>query len=307
MSIADKLNRLSDARDDIITALAGKGVTATGHGFEDFPTDIGNISQGGGTPNLQTKSVTPLAQAQQVRADNGYDGLDQVNVGAVSVASAGDTIVPSTTIASNGWDDDGTKKVSDDYAASDEIIEGMTYTVTFAGTDYLCTAGISSDGKVGVGSLNYTFTDFPFFIRSYKSGNSFRGVTYIARSQSGSKTFKVVVAQASMKYVQAYLGYATVSATSYTATAVTLTVQKTGTYKVSWMGWRNTNSGTSGSQLYKNGSAVGSANTTFQNTYGQSVTLTNQSFNKGDVLVVRARSRSTSYVMGVGNLIIEGV
>lgn len=76
---------------------------------------------------------------------------------------------------------------------------------------------------------------------------------------------------------------------------------------MSWLGYRNTNSGTSGSQLYKNGTAVGSANTTFVNTYGQSVSLTNQSFNQGDVLVVRARARSTSYVMGVGNLIIEEV
>lgn len=111
----------------------------------------------------------------------------------------------------------------------------------------------------------------------------------------------------SSKNVQAYRGYATVTATSYTATAVTITVAKTGTYNVSWMGYRNTNSGTSGSQLYKNGTAVGSANTTFVNTYGQSVSLTNQSFNQGDVLVVRARARSTSYVMGVGNLIIEEV
>lgn len=104
---------------------------------------------------------------------------------------------------------------------------------------------------------------------------------------------------------QAYFGSASVTSTSYTATAVTLTVAKTGTYKISWTGWRNTNSGTSGSQLYKNGSAVGSANTTFTGTYGQVVTLTNQSLNQGDVLVVRARARSTSYAMYVANLIIE--
>lgn len=111
----------------------------------------------------------------------------------------------------------------------------------------------------------------------------------------------------STKNVQAHRGYATVTSTSYTATNVTLTVAKTGTYNVSWMGYRNTNSGTSGSQLYVNGSARGSASTSFVNTYGQSVSLTNQSFNAGDVLVVRARARSTSYVMGVGNLIIEEV
>lgn len=105
--------------------------------------------------------------------------------------------------------------------------------------------------------------------------------------------------------VQAYHGYATVSATSYTATAVKLTVGKTGTYKVSWMGWRSTNSGTSGSQLYINNSAYGSANTSFTNTYGHSVVLNNVSLTAGQEIVVRARARSTSYVMAVGNLIIE--
>ena len=48
MSIADKLNRLNGAREDIIDALDAKGVTAFGHGFEDFPDDIASITGGGG-------------------------------------------------------------------------------------------------------------------------------------------------------------------------------------------------------------------------------------------------------------------
>lgn len=109
----------------------------------------------------------------------------------------------------------------------------------------------------------------------------------------------------STKNIQAYMGYATVTSTSYTATAVSLTVAKTGSYKVSWMGYRNTNSGTNGSQLYIGTTAYGSAQTTFVNTYGQSVTLSNVSLTQGQTITVRARARSTSYVMGVGNLIIE--
>lgn len=105
--------------------------------------------------------------------------------------------------------------------------------------------------------------------------------------------------------VQCYQGSATVSATSYTATAVKLTVKQTGTYNVSWSGWRNTNSGTSGSQLYIAGTAYGSANTTFSNTYGHAVKLTGVKLTAGQEIVVRARARSTSYVMGVANLCIE--
>lgn len=109
----------------------------------------------------------------------------------------------------------------------------------------------------------------------------------------------------STKNVQGYMGMDYSNATSYTATDVTLTCAKTGTYDVSWMGFRNTTSGTNGSQLYVNGSSRGSAQTTFTRNYGQEVHLTNISLNEGDVLVVRARARSTSYYMYVGNLIIE--
>lgn len=105
--------------------------------------------------------------------------------------------------------------------------------------------------------------------------------------------------------VQGYHGMGSVRTTSYSATGVALTVAKTGTYKVSWIGIRNTNSGTNGSQLYINNSAYGSANTSFTNTYAQSVVLNNVSLKAGDSVEVRARARSTSYYMMVGNLIIE--
>ena len=105
--------------------------------------------------------------------------------------------------------------------------------------------------------------------------------------------------------VQGYPGTGSVSATAYTATGVKLTVAKTGTYKVSWMGARNTTSGTSGSQLYIDDAAYGSAVTTFTSSYAQSVVLTDVALTAGQVVEVWARARSTSYVMLVGNLIIE--
>lgn len=120
----------------------------------------------------------------------------------------------------------------------------------------------------------------------------------------GLERVNVNVAGGSTKNVQCYQGYATVSSTSYTATPVSLTVAKTGKYKVSWMGYRNTNSGTNGSQLYIGNTAYGSAQTSFVNTYGQSVVLNDVSLTAGQTITVRARARSTSYVMGVGNLCI---
>lgn len=111
----------------------------------------------------------------------------------------------------------------------------------------------------------------------------------------------------SSKNIQYSMGRDEVSATSYTATNRSITVSKAGTYKCYWVMDRNTTSGTSGSQLYKNGSAVGSAHTSWtynsNNRYGMNCeeTLT---LAKNDVLVVRCRSRSTSYICGAENLII---
>lgn len=121
---------------------------------------------------------------------------------------------------------------------------------------------------------------------------------------TGLATAVVNVSGGGGKNVQVYSGMDYVNATSYTATDVTLTVTKSGTYKVSWMGFRNTTSGTSGSRIYVNGTAQGSAHTSFTRNYGQYCEKS-LSLNANDVLVVRARSRSTSYYMYVGNLIIE--
>lgn len=106
------------------------------------------------------------------------------------------------------------------------------------------------------------------------------------------------------KNVQVYAGNDEVNATSYTATDLSIKVAKAGTYKISWTGCRNTTSGTSGSQVYVNGTAKGSAHTTFTRSYFQfcQETLT---LAANDTVVVRARARSTSYYMMVGNLIIE--
>lgn len=131
--------------------------------------------------------------------------------------------------------------------------------------------------------------------------------TYNASDDSadGYSSVTVDVPTSSGMNVQGYHGMDYSAAASYTDTDVTLTVAKTGTYNISWMGFRNTTSGTSGSQLYVNGSARGSAYTTFTSSYGQAVQMEGVSLNEGDVIVVRARARNTSYRMYVGNLLIE--
>lgn len=113
-----------------------------------------------------------------------------------------------------------------------------------------------------------------------------------------------VVVNVGGKAMQAYIGYDTRTANSYGATAVTLTVAKTGTYKISWIAWRSSSSGTMGTNLHI-GNSSGTNQQTFTNTYGQCITLTNQSLTAGTVLTLYATSGSNSRSINVGNLIIE--
>jgi len=108
----------------------------------------------------------------------------------------------------------------------------------------------------------------------------------------------------STKNVQAYMGYATRRANSYGATDVTLKVAKAGTYNVSWCAWRGSSSGTMGTNLHVN-STSGTNNETWTGTYGQCITLTNQTYAANDVLTLYATSGSNSRTVYVGNLIIE--
>ncbi|MBR4623371.1 MAG: hypothetical protein IKO45_02285 [Clostridia bacterium] len=106
------------------------------------------------------------------------------------------------------------------------------------------------------------------------------------------------------KNVQIAQGVNRVATTSYTAVSgQSITVAKTGTYDVYWVGFRSSTGGTNGSQLYIGSSSYGSAQTTFTN-HGQSIHLSNVSLTKNQVVTVRARARGSNYYMYVGNLTI---
>lgn len=108
----------------------------------------------------------------------------------------------------------------------------------------------------------------------------------------------------SSKNIQMDLQVKQRTANSYGDTGLTLTVAKTGTYNVYWTAWRSSSQGTMGTNLHK-GSSSGTNQQTFTGTYGQMITLSNQSYSQGDVLKLYATSGSTSRSIYVANLIIE--
>ncbi len=93
------------------------------------------------------------------------------------------------------------------------------------------------------------------------------------------------------------------TSTSYTKLCGDLTVTKTGTYDVYWTFFRSSTSGTWGSQLYIDGIAYGSKQTTYSN-HVSNVHLSSVSLTANQNLAVYGRSRGSNYYAYVGQLTI---
>lgn len=171
----------------------------------------------------------------------------------------------------------------------------MSQNITLLGASYSSVPAVKLP-KTGGGTATFTdVTDTTATADDVVTGTYF----YTA---GGVRTQGTNSGGGSSKNVQIYAGRGETNQTAYTATNVTLTVSKAGTYKCYWSMDRNTTSGTSGSRLYKNGTAVGTAHTSW--THNGASCQEELTLAKNDVLVVRARARNTSYYCGVSNLVI---
>ncbi|MBO4924822.1 MAG: hypothetical protein J5382_11980 [Bacteroidales bacterium] len=112
MSIASEIQRITTAKAAIKSAIQAKGVTVPASAkLDDYDDYVTAIQTGGGSVNLQSKTVSPGASQQTVQADSGYDGLSQVTVGAAPLQNKSVT-ANGTVSADSGYYGLGTVTVN---------------------------------------------------------------------------------------------------------------------------------------------------------------------------------------------------
>ncbi len=237
----------------------------TGH-LNDGTQETGTYS--GGSPNLQAKTnISPTTSSQTITADSGYDGLSSVQINAMPTGAAG------TPSASKGTVSNHSVSVTPSVTNTTGYITGGTKTGT---------AVTVSASELVSGSET-------------KTSNGTYDVTNLAElvvNVSGGSSKNVQVAQSTNR----------ATSTTYTS-LVSLTCSTAGKYDIYWDCFRSTTSGTSGSQLYINGTAQGTANTAFTN-HAQNNHLTGVSLTANQTVAVYARSRGNNYYAYVGPLVI---
>lgn len=290
-----------------------KQIVQNGTGIDVTEYAAVDVAVPSAAPTLETvEHVQPTETNQTITPQSGFDGLASVQIDGISSSYVGSGVTrrTSTDLSASG----ATVTVPAGYYASQatkEVASG--------------TAGTPTATKGSVSNHSVTVTPSVTNTTGYIEGGSKSGtgVTVSASELvSGSQTVSqngtvdvtnlaqlVVNVASGGKNVQVAHGTKRVAATAYTDVGYEITVAKTGTYNVSWAGWRSSTSGTNGAQLYVNGTESGTAVTSFDATWTnvQNGSKTSVSLTQGDKVTLRARSRGTSYYMYIFFLSIEEV
>ena len=173
----------------------------------------------------------------------------------------------------------------------------MAQNITWLGNSYTDVPALTLP-KTGGGTASFTdVTDTTAAAADVASGKYFY--------TSGGVRTQGTASGGTSKAKYTYTGLATRKANSYGATNAKVTVAKAGTYNISYVAIRGSSSGTMGTNLHI-GSQSGSDNTTWNNgTYGQYVSLTNQTIAANTDVTIYATSGNNSRTIYVGQLIVE--
>lgn len=127
----------------------------------------GEARGGGGSPTLQTKTKTYTPtnsqQTEQITADTGYDGLQEVDVAVEKVVCANLTAanIKKDVVVKVGTptDDDSVMTVTGTFVGGTKLVQGTFTTGSAAGN--------------GTVNLNYTGTGYPIAAMVYVDGGTY--------------------------------------------------------------------------------------------------------------------------------------
>lgn len=239
-----------------------------------------------------TKKVTP-STSEQTAVNAGV-----FTTGAVKVAAmpSGDLGTPSVDanglvtaqVETSGYIASGTNKTLQLTTQGAQTITPGTSDKTIASGRYLTgTQTIKGDSNLVAGNI--------------KSGVSIFGVSGSYEGEGGSGGAPSTIVAGDTPVASSSTLAATINSTSMTATGISITIKKAGTYRFKFGAGRTSTSGTWTTQLYKNGSAISGATATWSSYQG---TCTKDvSCAAGDVIQIYGRSRSTYYRLIVGQLV----
>lgn len=270
-----------------------------------------NVPSSAPTLQTKTKSYTPseTAQSETVTADSGYDGIDSVSVsvGAISSTYVGTGITrrsstdltasgATVTVPSGYYESQASKAVASGTAGTPTATKGTVsnHSVSVTPSVTNTTGYITESTKTGT-AVTVSASELVSGSQNITTNNTY-DVTNLA---------SVVVNVSGGSSMNAQSAQSTTRASSSTYTkCVSLTCSKAGTYDVYWSTFRSSTSGTSGSQLYVDGSAYGTADTTTWSNHIQNMHLTGVAISANKEVAVYARSRGSNYYAYVGTLTI---
>ena len=324
-----------------------KSITSNGTNIDVKNYAAVDVAVPSGTPTLQTKnkSYTPTesAQSEAVTADNGYDGLDTVNVSVSAISStyvgSGITRRDSTNMSASGrtitapsgyYASNGTYQMAESQAVLTSSVDStglITSTLTTTSAGYRAAGTQTHTQQLttqAAQTLHPSTTDQTIAKEKFLTGaQTFKAVTtsnLTADNIKNGVTVKIGDSTdddcvtsvtgtytggggGSSKNAQTVQSTTRTTSTSYTKLCGDITVATTGTYDVYWTSFRSSTSGTWGTQLYIGSTAYGTAQSTFSN-HCQTVHLSSVSLTANQKVSVYGRSRGSNYYAYVGQLTI---